>query len=138
MKIASKVILIISAVVLAIARNQLISSGNSIQTVPVHIHTAFQDFQNKYNRVYNSNSEYDFRLGVFHKNVIRIQEVNNGKFLYKAAINQFADLTREEFRTKYLSAKFSEEPKNYQKLSAPNNVVPKSADMRDQGAVNPI
>lgn len=125
------------ASILAVMSHTMVSKDATIQTIPVEVHAAFKDFQAKYERFYNSNSEYEYRLGVFHKNLQRIKEVNSGKFKYRAGVNKFADLSREEFRAKYLGIKFSTEPKNFIKADTTND-IPKHADMRDLGAVNPI
>ena len=63
--------------------------------------------------------------------------MNSGNFKYKAAVNKFADLSREEFRAKYMGVKFSTEQKNYL-VADPLKDIPSHADMRDLGAVNPI
>lgn len=125
------------ATALAVVSHVMVTKTNPVQSIPMEVHEAFKNFQDKYNRFYNSNSEYEYRLGVFHTNLQRIKEVNTGKFKYRAGVNKFADLSREEFRAKYLGIKFTTQPKNFIKAD-PTNDLPKHVDMRDLGAVNPI
>lgn len=125
------------AAILAVMTNVIVSNDSKVDTIPIEIHEAYAKFQAKYNKFPNTSEESVYRLGVFRTNVDRINAVNNGKFSYKAAINKFADLTREEFRAKHLGIAFSREEKNF--IKAPTNkAIPSNVDLRTKGQVNPI
>lgn len=55
-----------AAAVLAVMSHVMVFKESSAKTIPIEVHAAFKDFQAKYERFYNSNSEYDYRLGVFN------------------------------------------------------------------------
>jgi C1A family cysteine protease len=134
------VILIAVATILAIASHNTITGGSKAHEIPVETHIAFTTFIEKFNRNYATLTEYNYRLGVFHSNLLRIKEVNSGNYLYTAGINQFTDFSREEFRAKYLDGvRFTSEPKKFIKATLEQSSnIPASIDMRTLGAVNPI
>lgn len=89
--------------------------------------------------MYASPAEHENRLRIFHKNFHIVQESNfNPGHTFKSALNKFADLTKEEFKTKYFG---------YKKSSTTAKVasgIPKSAaanpsfvDHIAEGGVNP-
>lgn len=50
------------------------------------------------NRIYSTKEEHDVRYGVFKKNLDYINEWNSGGHSFTLDINQWADLTNDEFR----------------------------------------
>merc|ERR1712168_677678 len=62
----------------------------------------FSDFKVKFNKVYKDNAEERYRLGVFSHNLRAVNDHNRGQSSYTRAINQFSDLTQEEFEATYL------------------------------------
>lgn len=102
----------------------------------------------KHGRVYTDVKEKNNRYVVFKQNVERIERLNRipaGR-TFKLAVNQFADLTNDEFRSMYTgykgdSAVSSQRPTTttpfrYQNVSS--GVLPVSVDWRKKGAVTPI
>jgi C1A family cysteine protease len=91
------------------------------------------------NKSYGSDEEYQYRLEVFSANVDKIQQLNeesNGGAVF--AINKFADLTAEEFDSKY---------KGYNGLTAmgvkrdmelPQVEAPATFDWEPTGKVTPV
>jgi cathepsin L len=62
----------------------------------------FEQWKNQQNKIYASPAEQMYRMRNFNRNLMMIQEVNNDKTLtYKLGLNQFSDLSEEEFIVKY-------------------------------------
>merc|ERR1712018_847981 len=61
----------------------------------------FQIFKAKYNKTYFDETENVYRQRIFQRNVELINKHNSeaetGKHTYKLGVNQFADLTKEEW-----------------------------------------
>ncbi|CAN8267365.1 unnamed protein product [Cochlearia groenlandica] len=106
------------------------------------------DWMAKHNRVYADVKEKNNRYVVFKRNVERIERLNSvpeGR-TFKLAVNQFADLTNDEFRSMYTGYKgnlvlskqsgIKTTPFRYQNVSA--GALPVSVDWRKKGAVTPI
>ncbi|WCJ32678.1 senescence-associated gene 12 [Euphorbia peplus] len=99
-----------------------------------------EQWMTRYGRVYKDSNEKEMRFDIFKQNVQLIESFNKaGGKSYKLGINQFADLTNEEFKTsrnKFKGHMCSEQagPFRYQNISA----VPTSMDWRKKGAVTPI
>ena len=108
---------------------------------------SFEEFLIKYGKEYSSD-EYDMRRDIFEKNVEIINRHNSEGNSYTLAINEFADVSREEFR----SSKFgisrpsareflgsSKKPSSYlgrhEYSGAP---VPDSVDWTTLGAVTAV
>lgn len=64
----------------------------------------FNEFTRTFNKSY-SVTEYDLRYDIFRNNLDRIQTHNQNNHSWKLGINQFADLTADEFRMKYTGVK---------------------------------
>ena len=96
----------------------------------------------RYGRVYKDDGEKERRLKIFKANADFIESFNSdGSRPYKLAINEFADLTSEEFRASRNGYKKSTHPKpsrtavfRYENVTA----VPSSMDWRKKGAVTAI
>lgn len=67
--------------------------------------SAFASFQRTFARKYHSPQEMEYRLGVFQSNLATIDAHNaNPSATYTLEVNEFADLTYEEFAAKFLGA----------------------------------
>ncbi|NP_001312662.1 cysteine proteinase COT44-like precursor [Nicotiana tabacum] len=100
----------------------------------------------EHGRAYNALGEKEKRFEIFKDNLRFIEGHNNsGNRTYKVGLNQFADLTNEEYRTMYLGTK-SDARRRFVKsknpsqryASRPNELMPHSVDWRKRGAVAPI
>ena len=96
------------------------------------VHAAFTDFLATYSRSYASKSEIDNRYNIFKHNYDSITKHNADPSRgFEKAINQFADMTEEEFEARYLSS-ILEIPTGLQPkphlLRATNNNLPKEVD----------
>lgn len=99
-------------------------------------------FQLTFSRAYETPSEEKLRFEIFKTNFETINKhnsrYNKGEVSYTLGVNQFADLTDEEFEDKYLGY---ENPllnltNNFK--SPENFSAPASVDWRTKGAVSPV
>ncbi|KDP23984.1 hypothetical protein JCGZ_25372 [Jatropha curcas] len=99
-----------------------------------------EEWMAKYGIVYKDANEKEMRHKIFNENVERIEYFNRAANKpYKLGINQFADLTNEEFKTsrnRFKGHMCSPQagPFRYENVTA----VPSSMDWRKKGAVTPI
>ncbi|KAJ3439954.1 cysteine protease rdl2-related [Anaeramoeba flamelloides] len=99
-------------------------------------------FKKKFNRNYDPLEESK-RFAIFQDNLRLIKKHNNNpSHGFKLGINQFADLTNEEYQKKYLF-KYNSDEKKYlkqEKVYDQKNLknVPDSLDLRQDGMVTPI
>ena len=99
-------------------------------------------WMSEYGRVYKDNADKEKRFNIFKANVEFIESFNKaGTRPYKLGINEFADLTNEEFKTSRNGYKRSTNLRSsetssfrYENVTA----VPSSMDWRKNGAVTPI
>jgi len=70
---------------------------------------AFARFVTEYNRTYVDKTEYNYRLSVFSDNLAKINKQNEEHMLEHGTavfgITRFADLTHEEFKSRYLTSR---------------------------------
>jgi len=93
----------------------------------------------KYNRTYTSSDETAYRFGVFMDNYDLIEEHNEGKYDWILGINEFADMTWDEFKASHLGLKNAA----FRRTGAMVNLaglgnVPDSVDWSAKGAVTGI
>ncbi|XP_044511549.1 cysteine proteinase RD21A-like [Mangifera indica] len=95
----------------------------------------------KHGKVYNALGEKEKRFEIFKDNLRFIDEHNSEKRTYKVGLNRFADLTNEEYRSKYLGARTGFR-KNSLKSKASDRYQPRVGeelpdfvDWRKEGAV---
>jgi len=114
----------------------------------------FVRFEVKFSKVYSSQSERSHRFGVFQDNLREIAAHNgNPNVSYRKGINQFADLTAEEFKTNHLggyiktasgqeaiSGGLNSLPVLETSMSAEDifKDLPKSVDWREKGIISPV
>lgn len=108
-------------------------------TTPIEVINSFKNFMVKHNKYYDTPQEFTYRLFVFYENYQRIKKVNSENKNFRYAINEFADLTPEEFKTKHTGFIFSNRKKNYaQILDESVSDLPEAVDWRKKGYVNPV
>ena len=98
----------------------------------------FEKFIKKYNKKYDSVQEYLARYQIFKNNLEEISKPTND--LYETGINQFADMTKNEFRRRYLNLNISiKNTLKFNKVNyVPNGNAPESWDWTEQGAVTAV
>ncbi|KAF8029596.1 hypothetical protein BT93_E2117 [Corymbia citriodora subsp. variegata] len=97
----------------------------------------------QYGRTYKDLEEKEKRQAIFKKNLWFIEEFNaSGNRTFKLGINQFSDLTDEEFVQRHMGYLASKQPKSLRNASLsqryPTGDVPESIDWVEKGAVNPV
>merc|ERR1712213_94081 len=99
-------------------------------------------FKADHGKVYSSSAEEALRMSIFAQNVAKIEAQNRAGQSWKSGINQFTDLTKEEFVSTYASGKIASraprQPVNYENHKAKIADLPESVDWRDQGVVTMV
>lgn len=100
----------------------------------------FRNFQSKFNRRYETIEELKKRFEIFRENVIEIYNHNKQENkTFTLAINQFTDLTREEFIYYYVSGLDNYQSYGCSTYTSPSNVLlPSSVDWRQKNAVTSV
>lgn len=99
----------------------------------------YEEWITSYGRVYKDPIEKDVRFRIFKRNVDYIESVNNANNKrHKLAVNQFADLTNEEFKASRNGFKGHICSNLATSFRYENVTVPQSVDWRKKGAVTPI
>ena len=102
----------------------------------------YEQWMAEYGRTYKTTEEKHHRFEIFKSNVQLIESFNAaGNHTFELGINQFADLTNQEFRAMHTgfkpfpsNSKASKTPFKYANFTD----VPTSVDWRAKGAVTPI
>lgn len=102
----------------------------------VNYEYAFQNYVSQFQKVYATSDEFVYRLQVFADNLDKIDQHNAGESSYKLGVNQFADLTKEEFKSSVLSAKLPS--RSAKEVYRSNTRAADKVDWVAQGAVTPI
>ncbi|KAH7672361.1 Actinidain protein [Dioscorea alata] len=118
-----------------------ISSAVPVRT-DYEVSLLYEGWLVKNNKSYNDSLEKEKRYKIFKENLKFIDKHNAGNHTYSLALNVFADLTVEEYRTAYLRTLT---PRKWKKMEYDRFVfndtvdaAPDSIDWRDMGAINPI
>lgn len=100
----------------------------------------FESWMSKHGKSYKSIEEKLHRFEVFKNNLMHIDERNKQVTSYWLGLNEFADLSHEEFKTKYLGLKtdISHRRESSGEFSYRDMDAPKSMDWRKKGAVTPV
>jgi len=102
----------------------------------------WETFKTSYNKQYNEMQEV-IRRTVWEQNLELIQEHNllhdEGVHDFSIGINEYSDLTFEEYQSTLLGYKMSNATRRGATFLAPNNIqVPTTVDWRQEGYVTPI
>ncbi len=117
--------------ILAILCLAVVSANESI------VFKKFMEFTRKYNKVYGSMEEFKKRYQNFQDSLIEVVENDDFSGDHTIGITKFSDLTKAEFRAKYLTLKMQENSWCQKEI----NIVakaPESLDWRSKGGVSPI
>eukprot|EP01017_Pseudomicrothorax_dubius_P046025 TRINITY_DN8049_c1_g1_i2.p1 TRINITY_DN8049_c1_g1~~TRINITY_DN8049_c1_g1_i2.p1 ORF type:complete len:360 (+),score=38.28 TRINITY_DN8049_c1_g1_i2:61-1140(+) len=99
--------------------------------------SAFQKWTAKNNKFYITFQESSYRLRVFRDNLLKIKAIMDEGRSYTVGINKFADLTQEEFASRYLKPKRTQKrERNFVTLNTTN--IPDAIDWRQKNAVTPV
>ncbi|GJX58597.1 cysteine protease XCP1-like protein [Tanacetum coccineum] len=102
----------------------------------------FESWVSKHGKFYDSPEEKLHRLEIFKDNLKHIDETNKKVSNYWLGLNEFADLSHEEFKNMFLGLK-GELPEKREESSKEFTYrdfvdLPKSLDWRKKGAVAPV
>jgi C1A family cysteine protease len=89
----------------------------------------FDSFIQTHNKIYQSQDEYNNRLEIFSKNIEFIHHHNQMNHSYTLGINQFTDLTSEEFKARFHPLK-QNDVKSFSSQQVDVNALPTSLDWR--------
>lgn len=73
--------------------------------VPQYAREAFTAYKTKFNKMYASPEEELHRLANFYQTLVRIKAKNSANLSYTSGLNDFSDLSKAEFKAKYLGLK---------------------------------
>jgi C1A family cysteine protease len=99
------------------------------------------------NKTYSSEKEEDYRYSIWKSNIEIISTHNSKNLSYTMGLNQFSDMTPEEFKSRLGFLKSSEYPfticdginnQSVKRLTTLKEIVPDVVDWRLNGAVTPI
>jgi len=100
----------------------------------------FNIFQERFNKRYSNLEELETRFSIFRKNIIEIL-AHNADFTqnFTMAVNQFTDLTAEEFKLKYIGG-VKQQVGSYgcKSFISSASGAPESIDWRTKGAVTSV
>ena len=100
----------------------------------------FDSWADRYGKVYQP-TERDYRQSVYEHNVAKILEHNAAHLSWTMDVNEFADLTSQEFASRYVSGGYrrSSSRTHTNKLRGNTNVsLPTSVDWTSSGAVTAV
>jgi hypothetical protein len=63
----------------------------------------FSEFTHKYNKVYSSIEEFTKRYEIFKQNLVEVLLADEFSGTHPKGVTKFSDLTKEEFKAKYLT-----------------------------------
>lgn len=101
----------------------------------------FESWVSKHGKTYRNLEEKLQRFEIFQDNLNHIDETNKKITDYWLGLNEFADLSHEEFKSKYLGLKteFPIKRRSPEDFSYRDVIdLPKSVDWRKKGAVTPV
>lgn len=120
-------------------------SDKSSRRSDKEVKNIYEEWRVKHGKLNNNidGSEKDKRFEIFKDNLKFIDEHNAENRTYKVGLNRFADLSNEEYRSRYLGTKIDPigmmmaRTKTRSNRYAPSvgDKLPKSVDWRSQGAV---
>merc|ERR1712179_428866 len=103
----------------------------------------FAAFKAKYGKVYKDYDEEVARYEIFRYNFEAVRKQNKMMKSYTVGINQFSDLTHQEFKDQYLGYKnpsniHSLDKKTSEDISISTKDLPASVDWREKGAISKV
>lgn len=132
----NKFIYIFATVALISTAMMLFHHKNNTQKLE-GISSEWNNFKILYSKNYESQEVEIYRYAIFIQNYVMIK-THDPRTGYTMAINQFADLTNEEFRSTYLGYKSVPREKNYQGLEKLSANPPSSVNWVTAGDVSAV
>jgi len=111
-------------------------------TASTLLQAQWHQFKADHSKVYASPAEETLRRGIFAQNVAEIEEHSRKGLSWSQGINQFSDLTKEEFVSTYASGRTptraARQPVSYEGMQESIADLPESVDWRDEGVVTMV
>lgn len=132
--ISKSILIVVLGVVSAIAFYKTIQPSLETEKISLETQNLFGAWKVKYGKIYKSVAEHEHRLTIFAQTVTRIA-LRRTYVTHQIGLTKFADLTKQEFKTKFTGKRSS----SIKKLIASGEVVyhteqslnnPASADHR--------
>lgn len=107
-------------------------------------HTIFKQWMAQHGISYKDAAEREKRFEIFQEKLRYIEDFNSaGNRTYQLGLNEFSDLTTEEFRSRYTEKVFSSESMNLSEAVTPynytaTNQVPDEVNWVFKGALNRV
>jgi cathepsin L len=116
----------------------LCSTAFAVSTFEAQDH--FVQFMAIFNKKYESTPELFKRFNIFKDNLEFIQSHNAENHTYTLGVNEFTDLSHEEFVATYVGKLHNEKPDipSVESVEEVTGPVPNDVDWRSKGAVNPV
>lgn len=140
-------LLIFSFAVLTIATDfsAIDVAGKPFMRSDEQVKGLYEQWLARHGKTYNGVGEKDKRFDIFKDNLKFIDEHNTENRIYKVGLNQFADLTNEEYKSTYLGTRIDAKRRFVKSKSGSQRYLfrtgdrlPESVDWRKNGAVAPI
>ncbi|CAM8954384.1 unnamed protein product [Rhodiola kirilowii] len=101
----------------------------------------YQNWIETHGKSYQDEEEWTLRFGIYQSNLQIVEYINSLNLSFTLADNEYADLTNEEFTSKYLGFKAPEDNSVHTgafRYRHHHRHLPKNVDWREQGAVTPV
>lgn len=98
-------------------------------------HAEFKSYISKFGKSY-SDSDHALRFAIFRQNAAYVRKVNSLNTSFTLALNKFADLTVDEFKSQYLGTQVSKGLRGASKKV--HQIFPSSKDWVSEGHVSPV
>lgn len=142
----ASITLLILAIILCSRTSGATSRGGLFEASTVT--EKHEQWMARYHRAYSDEAEKTNRFEIFKKNLEFVERHNmNTNMTYKLDVNQFSDLTDDEFRVRYTGLRVPEDVLKISSSDSDKKVLFKhenvsdtgeSMDWRQEGAVTPV
>ena len=100
---------------------------------------SFNTWTHTYNRSYSTENEYMHRQSIYLSNLVKISQHNSENHSWTMGVNQFADLTADEFKQQYAGCYHSRVGTYLEGFGyVQSTVLPASVNWTEVGAVTPV
>jgi hypothetical protein len=107
-----KAILVVLALLGCLALASAVGSSDPIRQ-------EFLEYTQRFNKQYKSRDEYEHRLSVYQQNVADIKAKNARSRFATYGVNEFTDMTKDEFKAKYVSLEKTSTYLQYVNITTP-------------------
>jgi cathepsin L len=116
----------------------MILSIVAVSATELQYRQQFQDFKEKFGKVYSGAEEEEARFNIFKENVLKTELHAKTKSSYTTGVNKFSDITQEEFESSFLGGARPIGPSVSTSSRRSSSSLPDSVDWRDSGAITGV